>query len=125
MIKRVIVTTPRQVVTYIEPVSWRLAHILQQIFKSDSTDNGYINLEFESVPSSLKYPDSARHTILITTHDFTSPVQVPLPISFSLMDGEIEEHYTLARVYLQAQQPIFHHVFLKLMFSSLYFLCII
>lgn len=52
IIRRVIVTNARQIVTYIDPVSYRLAHILQQILKGELARQGYINLEFESVPSS-------------------------------------------------------------------------
>lgn len=89
---------------------WRLAHILQQIFKSDLACNGYINLEFESIPSSLKFPDAAIHIILITTHEFKQQEQHLLMDSFSLLEGEVEDHYTLARVFLQASQPVILHV---------------
>lgn len=71
---------------------------------------GYINLEFESVHESLKFPDAARHTVLITTHEFKLPVQHLLRDTFSLLEGEIEEQYTLARVFLQASQPMILHV---------------
>lgn len=105
MVKRIIITIPRQVVKYIELLSWRLSHIIHQIFKMNLTHKGYINLDLEDILCLLNFLDEARYCILVLTHAFVHAVQKSLQEEFEIKERDLEIQYTLAKTCLQARRP--------------------
>ncbi|GAB4838096.1 hypothetical protein Ancab_027627 [Ancistrocladus abbreviatus] len=103
---RLTISNPREISSFITPLSWRLANALLCIFKNGWLRKGFINVHFKGFSASFSsgYPEESRYFTSISAENFSRPIFSVPPPGIPIFGDDVLGQIQISRSLLQADE---------------------